>query len=204
MLLATHFHAVIVLTFALVWVGVVALLRVKRRKPIVDLAFLTLFFVYAFKVLDYTLFEFQSLLLLKHFVPGLAVNGRPPLESLNLVPLLTLSPADIKTSLLNVLLFVPFGFGLPFITAARLRKTVTLAAACSFAIEALQLITGLLATVTFRVADINDLLFNTTGAAIGYLLFLGFCRLYRKLPENLRVTRNPFVQYIAARTQQHA
>lgn len=200
MYLATHFHAILVLTFGLIWLGLVTVLRAKKRKTMVHLTFFTIFFVYLFKVLDYTLFEFQSLLLLKHFIPNLMVHGRPAAESINFVPLLTLSRGDITTSLLNVLLLVPFGFGLPFITTWRMRKIVALGVLLSVAIECLQLITGLVATVTFRVTDINDVIFNTTGAAIGYVFFCAFCALYRKLPKNERIAQNPFVQYISERT----
>lgn len=56
----------------------------------------------------------------------------------------------------------------------------------SIGIELLQLLTGLLASMTFRIADINDLLFNTLGAGIGYLLFLGLDYIACKFTPNLK------------------
>lgn len=125
------------------------------------------------------------------------LRGQEAGKAVNLMPLMTLTPEDIKTSLLNILLMIPFGFGLPFVTNLRLKKTVIIGALFSIGIELLQLITGLMAGITFRVADINDVLFNTAGVAIGYILFIGFISLYRRIIHS----RHPFLQYIAERPQ---
>ena len=135
------------------------------------MALFAVFFVYGLKVLDYTLFQFQSLLLLQHFDPNLILNGVPDDERLNLLPVVTLESADIQTSLLNVAMMVPFGLGLPFLTGLRWASVVTAGALVSVAIELLQLVTGVLGGITFRVADVNDVIFNTAGAGLGYLLF---------------------------------
>jgi glycopeptide antibiotics resistance protein len=159
--------------------------------------FFTIFYIYLYKVLDYTLLQFQSLLLLQHFVPDLRLNGVPVGRTVNLIPLATLTLEDVKTSLLNILMMLPFGFGLPFITNFRMIKTVAIGAFFSIIIEFLQLVTGLLANATFRVADINDLIFNTLGIAIGYMLFVGFARIYRHLLRNRGMSINPVLRYIA-------
>ncbi len=104
----------ILLLFFLVWAAVVITLRVRRKVSVIFLVFFSLFYFYLYKVLDYTLFQFQSLLLLKYFVPDLMLNGQGPGKALNLIPLVTLGSEDLKTSLLNVLMMIPFGFGLPF------------------------------------------------------------------------------------------
>jgi len=144
----------------------------RRGRNMVYLALFTVFFVYGFKVLDYTLFQFQSLLLLQHFDPNLILNGVPDDERLNLVPVVTLRSADIRTSLLNVAMMVPFGLGLPFLTGLRWVSTVAAGALVSVAIELLQLVTGVLGGITFRVADVNDVIFNAAGTGLGYLLFV--------------------------------
>jgi len=175
----TYFNLLTIILFGLIWIGSVAFLRVKKKKSALYLLFFTIFYVYFFKVLDYTLFQFQSLLLLKYFVPKLMLRGQDAGKSLNLIPLVTLTFQDLQTSLLNILLFVPFGFGLPFITKYSMKKIIVIGALFSIAIELTQLVTGLIAKMTFRVADINDVLFNTLGVVIGYMLFIGFKRLYR-------------------------
>lgn len=184
----SYFNLLTILLFGLVWVGLVAFLRLRKKKSYIYLLFFTVFFVYIFKVFDYTLFQFQSLILLKYFMPNLMLRGQEAGEAFNVIPLVTLSLEDLKTSLLNILLFVPFGFGLPFITDFRIKKVVIIGALFSIGIEFLQLLTGLLAGISFRIADINDVIFNTIGAAIGYVIFIGFMRVFR-----------PILHYIALR-----
>lgn len=194
-----YFDLFIVLLFGLIWIGIVMFLRLK--KSLAYLIFFTIFYIYIVKVLDYTLFQFQSLVLLKHFMPDLILNGQPAEKAMNLIPLITLTPQDLKTSLLNILLLIPFGFGLPFITHYRMKKIVVIGALFSIGIEFMQLITGFVAKITFRIADINDVMFNTVGVAIGYLLFVGFMRIYRHLSYNWKVSANPILRYIAERPQ---
>lgn len=185
----------------LIWLGIAAFLRLKKKQSFVHLLFFTIFYVYLYKVIDYTLLQFQPLLLLKHFVPGLMLRGDTVEEGLNLIPLVTLRLADIKTSLLNILLMLPFGFGLPFVTNFRIKKVVVAGMLMSITIELLQFITGFLSNMTFRVADVNDVLFNTLGVAIGYMLFVGFARNYSQIFRHSKLLKNPILQYIAERPQ---
>jgi glycopeptide antibiotics resistance protein len=120
---------------------------------------------------------------------------------MNLIPLITLTSQDLETSLLNILLLIPFGFGLPFVTNFRMKKTVVIGTLFSIFIEFMQLITGLIANITFRVADINDVIFNTVGVAIGYILFIGFVRSYCHISRNWQISVNPILRYIADRPQ---
>ena len=82
-----------------------------------------------------------------------------------------------------------------------MKKVVAAGLLLSIAIEFLQLITGFMANTTFRVADINDLIFNTIGVVIGYLLFVGFVRNYRQMFRNSKILSNPILRYIAQRSQ---
>src|SRR5258708_633349 len=189
-----YFNLLTVLLFGLIWIGIVMFLRLKKN--LAYLIFFTIFYVYLVKVLDYTLFQFQSLLLLKHFAPNIMLNGVAAGKALNLIPLIMLTPADLKTSLLNILMMIPFGFGLPFITNFRMKKVVVAGALFSIGIEFLQFITGFMAHITFRIADINDVIFDTLGAAVGYILFVGFARIYRNISRNWKMS-NPIFRYIA-------
>jgi glycopeptide antibiotics resistance protein len=196
-----YFDLLTVLLFGLIWIGIVRFLRLKKRKSLAYLVFFTIFYIYIVKVLDYTLFQFQSLILLKYFMPNLMLNGQTVGKSINLIPLITLTLQDLQTSLLNILLLIPFGFGLPFITNFRMKKIVVIGAFFSIVIEFLQLITGHVAKITFRVADINDVIFNTVGAAIGYMLFIGFVHIYRHLSHHWEIAAHPILRYIAERPQ---
>lgn len=190
-----------ILLAGLIWVGIVAFLWRKKKKRFVYVLFFTIFYIYIVKVLDYTLFQYQSLILLKHFTSGLMLNGQSAEKSLNLIPLITLTQEDVKTSLLNILLMIPFGFGLPFITNVRMKKVVIFGGLVSITIELLQLLTGLMAKITFRIADVNDVIFNTCGVVIGYMLFIGFLRMYRHLFHSWKISESPIMRYIGERPQ---
>jgi glycopeptide antibiotics resistance protein len=190
-----------VVLFGLIWLGIVAFLRLKKKKSLVYLLFFTIFYIYLYKVLDYTLWQFQSLLLLKHFIPDLMLSGLRAGKSVNLIPLVTLKLEDARTSLLNILLMMPFGFGLPFVANFRIKKVVFAGLFLSIIIEFLQFMTGFMANMTFRVADVNDVIFNTLGVAIGYMLFVGFVRNYRQIFGNSKISANPILRYIADRPQ---
>lgn len=185
----------------LVWLSLAIFLWTKKKKNLIYLFFFTLFYLYFAKVLDYTLFQFQSLLLLKHFIPDLMLNGLSGSKSINLIPLVTLAAEDLKTSLLNILLFMPFGFGLAFITNMRMRNVVFIGFLCSVGIEFLQFVTGLAAGITFRVADINDVIFNTLGVVIGYTLFIVFVRFFCEVTKGLSLTPGSIWRYIADRSR---
>jgi glycopeptide antibiotics resistance protein len=179
------------LVFAIIWLSLAAYLRLRRNSSWVHLLLVAIFGVYLYAVLDTTILQFQSLLLLKLFEPNLIIRGLDAVQSMNLLPLVTLTAADVKTSLLNVLLFAPFGFGLPFLTSFRFGKVVLAGALFSLAIEVLQFVTGYMAGVTFRVADINDVVFNTAGSALGYLLSAVFVRLVRRALGGSTGSSNP-------------
>lgn len=87
---------------------------------------------------------------------------------INLIPFLDMIP-DIKNACLNVLLFIPFGFFLPFlwIDFQNKQRTVLTGFAASCAIELSQIF-------SFRTTDINDLITNTLGAFIGYCVAMKF------------------------------
>ena len=176
---AAYLGLLTALVCGLIWLGGALFLRLKRGKSFSYLALFTVFSIYLFKVLDYTLFQFQSLLLLRLFTPGLILRGQEDGTSVNLIPLVGLTGADLKTSLLNILLLVPFGFGLPFIAKVHARQVIAAGALMSVAIELLQLLTGQLAHMTFRIADVNDVIFNVMGAAAGYGAFALLARWWR-------------------------
>lgn len=84
--------------------------------------------------------------------------------NLNLVPFAYMF-SDLDTTLLNVLLFVPLGLALPllwkpFTTGWR---TVLFGLLTSVFIETMQIF-------SFRATDVNDLMTNTLGTLLGFLI----------------------------------
>lgn len=79
----------------------------------------------------------------------------------------------VKQLLLNIGMFVPFGFFLPF-AVKRMRKwnrTFLTSMMFSFAIEFVQYFIG-------RSADVDDLIMNTLGGVVGYVLFYYAHKIY--------------------------
>lgn len=99
-----------------------------------------------------------------------SLTGIPAVNSLTLdlginpVPLAGIA-GDIKNAALNVLLFVPLGLLLPLLWREfrSFPRTALTGLLLSLCIEILQIF-------TFRYTDVNDLLTNTVGAMLGFLL----------------------------------
>ena len=85
--------------------------------------------------------------------------------NLNLVPT-ALFTKELVLSLLNIAMFVPLGFFLPLLWKKyrRLKHTLQFGVGATVFIELAQLF-------TYRATDINDVITNTAGALLGYLLF---------------------------------
>lgn len=79
---------------------------------------------------------------------------------------------DLANTLLNVLLFLPLGFFLPIFwdTFRHFSRTVLFGLFCSLFIESLQIF-------TLRASDINDLMTNTVGTFLGWILGIATLRL---------------------------
>jgi len=92
------------------------------------------------------------------------------MEEINLIPF---QSEGYLTYILNIIMFMPLGFLLPFIwyNYRTMHKTIITGLGFSFAIELGQLF-------NLRVTDIDDLLMNTVGTVIGFLIWLIFSKLF--------------------------
>ena len=92
------------------------------------------------------------------------------------VYLVPLTDYEVVDALTNVLVFLPVGALLPLLmAAASWRRVLAVAVLFSLGIEMTQLVTGNLLGGG-HVADVNDLLFNVVGAALGLALFTALTR----------------------------
>lgn len=97
-----------------------------------------------------------------------------PLHSLSKIGRELLRNGIRSNSLGNIVLFLPFGILLPIATGQKRAYGTVLAAFCfSFLIEAMQMITGR------GFPDVDDLIFNTTGALVGFGLLRAVCAAVR-------------------------
>jgi glycopeptide antibiotics resistance protein len=78
----------------------------------------------------------------------------------------------------NIILFIPFGFLMPFIYKQRFtfKKAVISSFLFSFCIEMVQLVIMLIA-IAPRCFDVDDILANVIGGSVGYFLYLGIGKL---------------------------
>ena len=95
--------------------------------------------------------------------------------TINWIPFHDFSSSNKLGMVLNIVMFIPFGAFLPiyFKKFRKLVPAITAGFLMSLAIESLQLF-------TFRATDVDDLIMNTIGAAVGYgIAQLIFCKKYR-------------------------
>lgn len=111
---------------------------------------------------------------------GIYANQTPWYKNLQWVPLLT---ADAPSFLLNIVLFMPLGFLLPLLKPSvdSIRKAASAGLMFSFTIEILQLVIRI-TLGNGRSTDINDLIANTAGSVLGFVI-LGL--LIRLIGQNL-------------------
>ena len=103
-------------------------------------------------------------------------------SSINLIPFYFGRFASLEGTLpgvvLNIILTMPFGFGINFLTFIKPRNFLWLSVLVGLAIETAQLIISLCLGYAYRVIDINDVICNAVGVLIGYGLFRLFAGAY--------------------------
>jgi glycopeptide antibiotics resistance protein len=87
----------------------------------------------------------------------------------------------------NILVLMPFGYGLPSLLRLKPRNIVWLAFGIGLVFETTQLILDLWLGVSYRSVDINDVLLNTLGVMAGYTLYRGVSRVYPALFNRLKI-----------------
>ena len=97
--------------------------------------------------------------------------------NLNLIPFAYMF-SDLDTTVLNVLLFVPLGIFLPLLWESFIPwwKTTLFGFSLSLLVEFLQLF-------TYRATDVNDLMTNTLGAVLGWILARAILLFFPDLPS---------------------
>lgn len=102
----------------------------------------------------------------------------------------------MSQAVLNILLTVPFGFGLPFLRRLRARDVLAIGVLFCIGIEMAQLLADALylALPTWSI-DINDVLLNSLGVALGYAAFRLASVLYVATLGRLPVRRGPWAHF---------
>lgn len=176
--------------FTIIWI----IFRVRyyiKNKPINKLReiFINLFFIYFLILVNLTIFKYGYLTL--DFDIRFYINYIPFVET---VKMFTNEFSDIHIALYNVvgniLLFIPLGFCIPlfFNTKNKLSKVILYGFTASLTIEVLQIFTP------FNTTDIDDIIFNTFGSILGFIIFNIFYRIFKntKIEEFIKNISSSF------------
>ena len=173
----------------------------KQGKSLSYLLFLSFFGVYLLLGIDKVFFPLE--------VSGPYVDEMrqmPMLVFINIRPVFLalddVSSALVKQLVSNVILTLPFGFGLNFLTRVGTRKIFVISIALGVGLEMAQLFLSLILRYPYRVIDINDALCNTVGVLLGYGLFKLFVHFYLALTEDFEGEKRGLMLYLDNVTHQ--
>lgn len=140
----------------------------KKNKGYTILQYITVisFGVYVLSVIALTIFPIDV-------NTGIYANQAPWYKLINFIPILTI---DLSTFVLNIIMCIPLGVYLAlFYKDNSLAEIVRKSFLFSLSIEIIQFILQITVS-NGRCADINDLLANTLGGALGYLIINSIIR----------------------------
>ncbi|MEG0327812.1 MAG: VanZ family protein [Erysipelothrix sp.] len=145
--------------------------RYMKNMNFKQIFWFTSFVIYLFLVIDITIFPIPTSIerIQYNFIIR---DGNSVLDSINLIPNLSLNNILSRNFFLNMVMFAPFGFliNVNFIKSSRFKKTFLWSLMFTLSIELTQLIL-LYFTGTFKTVDIDDIVSNILGSLIGLLVF---------------------------------
>lgn len=153
----------------------------------------SLFFLYLWAVFSYVIFPLR----LDAEYIDMMRRDRAWAGQVNLAPLFFAPRFDVLSVQVyeNLLLGVPFGFGILFISGVPAGRAIPLGLGFSVGLELLQLAIGLVYGFPYRVIDINDVLLVLAGAVLGYLALRATARGYERL-TGAGATTGPLGQHV--------
>ena len=166
------FDLLTIIIGCIIFLGLAVFIKTKYKKQNIYILFLFIMFVYFLNLAKYTLFPIYI---------GIELPSNL-YQNINLVPFKNVFALPAA---LNVLMMIPLGFGMPFISHINNKKRIIIMAALSGTIiESIQLIEGFISGgFTIRSIDINDIICNFIGVIIGFALLKVSARLYLKLEK---------------------
>lgn len=179
------------------------LLFIIRRRGIFYLFFFSVFWVYLLVLVSVTVFPiplgmdggFRSGTIWSQIVSMFKYSG------LNLIPLYFDNCWDLPQACAtgiyeNILMAVPFGFGINFIARLRKRDFIWLALTVGLVIETIQFALDVILGGVYRSVDANDVLFNALGVWIGVALFFGSAWLFMAITQRFELRHTGLLAYI--------
>ena len=111
--------------------------------------------------------------------------------------------SSLMTLILNIVLTIPFGFGVSFVVSIKPKTILWFAPLVGLITEGGQLLILLFQPYSFRIVDINDVLMNALGVIVGYGLFRIFAWLYVSLTAYFDVKHKGLKAYVYEISQQN-
>lgn len=104
--------------------------------------------------------------------------------------------SSLNTLVLNIIVTVPFGFGVNFLTRTKPRKILWIALIVGGGTETIQLIVSLILGYPYRYIDINDVVMNALGVLVGYVVFRAFAWAYLWAAQQFSIEFQGFALFI--------
>ena len=104
--------------------------------------------------------------------------------------------SSLMTLILNVVLTIPFGFGISFIAPIKPKTILWLAPLVGLITEGGQLLIMFFQPYSLRIVDINDVLMNALGVIVGYILFRVFAYMYLWLTDRFAINHRGITAYV--------
>ena len=170
---------------------IVLIILWKQKKNFSYLFFFSVFWIYLIGVVSVVVFPIH--------VPDSDITSSVSLH-MNLA-LFGFSTCDFLMLCLrniyeNILLTIPFGFGISLIVQIKPKNILWLAMAVGLVCELLQLVISLIAHSGFRIVDINDVIVNAVGVLLGYGIFRIFGWLYSYITDTFDIRHKYICAYI--------
>src|SRR3990167_593528 len=151
-----------------------------KKRRLKDILLHSLIFVYIVAVFGIVIFPlpFQSRLIEDSRLSSNLANNFIPLRSIIDIFLHTPLSVSLKQIGGNILLLLPLGFFAPLVLLKKVRFTrvLKIGILSALGIESAQFFISLILGFTYKVTDVDDVLLNTVGFALGYFLFRVFAQ----------------------------
>lgn len=185
MITVIDFDLLTVILLFLIYIPIFVVLRCKMKKSKPYLIVVSVFYVYICEVINYTQFPIIISDEMEYNI----------LKNLNYVPFLHLSSSDISTSILNVILSIPFGFFVTILKRQTIRKTALFGVSFGAIIEGFQFLVATFIGNNLRVIDINDIIFNFIGVYIGFIIYHLFRLSFIKIIKAFSIEPNELLTF---------
>ncbi|MFC3802603.1 VanZ family protein [Cohnella sp. GCM10012308] len=158
------------------------------KKGFIYIIFFSLFYLYLIQSVKYTFFP---------ILYNTDVFGKETFSQM--IRQINYNPLSLKLNrenLLNILLTIPFGFGINFVSKMLSKNMLLTSFIVGFSIETIQLIMNIILKISYRTIDINDSIMNLIGVLVGFLAYRIFKNIFVKTVDKLDIEKAGLIQYV--------